>query len=78
MLSNADTRADVRALPPRMRVQFVYGDADIITTPEQNRSVASERPEASVHVLRGAGHAVYLEQPHAFNEAVLRFLTAMD
>jgi pimeloyl-ACP methyl ester carboxylesterase len=78
MLSNADTRADVRALPSRMQVQFVYGDADVITTPEQNRSVASERPEAPVHVLPGAGHALYLEQPHAFNAILLRHIAAAE
>lgn len=78
MLSNADTRADVRALPSWMQVQFVYGDADVITTPEQNRSVASERPEAPVHVLPGAGHALYLEQPHAFNAILLRHIAAAD
>lgn len=73
MLSGADTRADVSALPQEMRVQIVYGDADAITTPQQNQSVARERPQAAVHVLPGAGHALYLEQPEAFNAIVLRF-----
>jgi pimeloyl-ACP methyl ester carboxylesterase len=73
MLSGADTRADVRALPQAMRMQIIYGDADVITTPEQNQSVARERSQASVHVLPGAGHALYLEQPEAFNGLVLRF-----
>ncbi|MGQ0751226.1 MAG: alpha/beta fold hydrolase [Betaproteobacteria bacterium] len=76
MLSNADTRADVREMPAQMRVHFIYGDADAITTPEQNQSVAHERPRASVHVLRGAGHALHLEQPEAFNDALLRFITS--
>ena len=74
MLSNADTRADVAALPAEMRVQFIYGDADVITTPEQNRSVHRQRPGAPVHVLTGAGHACYIEQPEAFNELVLRWV----
>jgi pimeloyl-ACP methyl ester carboxylesterase len=78
LLSNADTRADVRALPAAMRVQFVYGDADVITTPEQNRSVAGERPGAPVHVLHGAGHALYLEQPEAFDAVLLRFIAAVN
>jgi pimeloyl-ACP methyl ester carboxylesterase len=76
MLSNADTRADVRALAPEVRVQFVYGDADVITTPEQNQSVHRERPGAPVHVLAGAGHALYLEQPEAFNNVVARWIAA--
>ena len=76
MLSNADTRADVRELPPEMRVQFIYGDADAITTPEQNQTVHRERPSAPVHVLPGAGHAIYIEQPEAFNAIVERFVIA--
>jgi pimeloyl-ACP methyl ester carboxylesterase len=76
MLSNADTRADVRALPSALRVQFVYGDADVITTPEQNRSVHRERPGAPVHVLAGAGHALYIEQPEAFDRILLQWLAA--
>ena len=73
MLSMADTRADVRQLPAGMRMQIIYGDADVITTPAQNRSVAAERPGVPVHVLSGGGHAVYLEQPAAFNELLLTF-----
>jgi pimeloyl-ACP methyl ester carboxylesterase len=74
MLSNADTCADVRALRADMRVQFIYGDADVITTPEQNQSVHRERPDAPVHVLPGAGHACYIEQPDTFNAIVSRWL----
>lgn len=75
MLSFADTRTDVSALAEGMRVQFIYGDADAITTPEQNRSVHRERPGAPVHVLPGAGHAIYLEQPDAFNALMRTFIS---
>jgi pimeloyl-ACP methyl ester carboxylesterase len=74
MLSNADTRADVRALASDLRVQFIYGDADAITTPEQNQSVHRERPGAPVHVLPGAGHALYIEQPEAFSTLVSQWV----
>jgi pimeloyl-ACP methyl ester carboxylesterase len=74
MLSNADTGADVRMLAPEPAVQFIYGDADVITTPAQNRSVHAERPGAPVHVIAGAGHAVYIEQPERFNELVLQWV----
>jgi pimeloyl-ACP methyl ester carboxylesterase len=76
MLSNADTRADVRALPSALRVQFIYGDADVITTPQQNRSGHEERPGAPVHVLAGAGHALYIEQPEAFDRLILQWVAA--
>ena len=74
MLPFADTCTDVSALAEGMRVQFIYGDADQITTPEQNRSVHCERPSAPVHVLPGAGHAIYLEQPEAFNALMRSFI----
>lgn len=74
MLSGADTRADVRELPAAMRMQIIYGDADVITTPAQNEGVARERPGVPVHVLGGGGHAVYLEQPAAFNALLLSFM----
>jgi pimeloyl-ACP methyl ester carboxylesterase len=45
----------------------------VITTPEQNQSVHVERPSAPVHVLPGAGHAIYVEQPEAFNVLVRGF-----
>jgi pimeloyl-ACP methyl ester carboxylesterase len=72
-LSMADTRADVRQLDKAMRVQFVYGEADVITPVEQNRSVHRERPDAPVHALPRTGHAPYVEQPAAFNRILLEF-----
>jgi len=74
MLSNADTRADLARLPPDMRVQIIYGDADVITTPEQNQAIAGARPGVRVHVVKGPGHALYIEQPEAFNRLLLEFM----
>ncbi len=76
MLSGADTRADVRQLSSGMRMQIIYGDADVITTPAQNQAVARERPGVPVHVLSGGGHAIYLEQPAALNALLLSFIQA--
>jgi pimeloyl-ACP methyl ester carboxylesterase len=72
-ISVADTRADVRQLDKAMRVQFIYGESDAITTPEQNRAVHRERPDAPVHALPRTGHAPYVEQPAAFNKILLEF-----
>jgi pimeloyl-ACP methyl ester carboxylesterase len=74
MLSAADTLDDLRALPPSLRAQIIYGDADVITPPAQNQSIARELPQAQAHVLSGAGHALYLEQPGAFNALLMAFL----
>jgi pimeloyl-ACP methyl ester carboxylesterase len=74
MLSQADLRADIARLPATMPVQVVFGDADVVTTPEANRSVASARPETPIHVVARGGHAVYLEKPTEFNEILSRFI----
>lgn len=66
MLSIADTRGDVAKLPTSLPVQFIHGDRDTVTPPQGVRDIASERPQAPVHLLQGAGHACYIEQPQAF------------
>jgi pimeloyl-ACP methyl ester carboxylesterase len=74
LLSGGDTRADVLRLRPDLPVQVIVGGADTITTPEQNRRVATACARASVHVIDGAGHAVYIEKPAEFNQLLRTFL----
>jgi pimeloyl-ACP methyl ester carboxylesterase len=76
MLSRGDAPADIARLAPGMAVQVIFGDADVITPPEANREAAAMRPQAPVHVIAGAGHAVYLEKPDAFNALLRRFAAA--
>ena len=73
MLAAADTRGDLELLPSVMLVQFVYGAADVVTTPQSIRSLAAARPGAPVHEIADAGHAVYLEKPQAFNACLRHF-----
>jgi pimeloyl-ACP methyl ester carboxylesterase len=73
LLSGGDTKSDVARLPAAMPVRFVWGDADLITTPESNRAIAAARPQAPVSVIAGAGHALYLEKPQEFNAILRRF-----
>ena len=74
MLAGGDIKADVTRLPTDMPVQFIYGDGDVITPPARNIEVASLRPGAPVHVVGGAGHAVYLERPEMFNSILTDFI----
>ena len=74
MLSTADVKADVRRLRADLPGQVIYGDADIITPPARNQEVAAGWPAAAVHVIPGAGHALYLEQPDTFNALLAAFL----
>jgi pimeloyl-ACP methyl ester carboxylesterase len=75
MLASGDIKADIPRLPADMAVQFLYGDGDVITPPARNIDVAALRPTAPVHVVKDAGHAVYLEQPAKFNSIVSDFVT---
>jgi pimeloyl-ACP methyl ester carboxylesterase len=74
MLSTADIEADIVRLPADLPVQIVYGEADVVTPPAKNREVAALRPGARVTAIPDAGHALYLEQPQAFNSIVAEFL----
>jgi pimeloyl-ACP methyl ester carboxylesterase len=74
MLSTGDIAADLGRLPAAVPRQVIFGDADVITPPERNREIAGRWPGAAVHVIAGAGHALYLEQPQAFNALLADFL----
>lgn len=76
MLSGGDLIADLEALAPDAPVQFMWGEEDVITPPAVNERAASARPLARRVALSRAGHACYLEQPAAFNAAILEFVTA--
>ena len=75
MLSTGDIKADVRALPSSLPGQVIYGDADVITSPERNRDVAAVWPGVAAHVIPRVGHALYLEQPDTFNALLAAFLS---
>jgi pimeloyl-ACP methyl ester carboxylesterase len=75
MLSTGDIKADLARISPTLRGQVIYGDADAITPPARIEDIAKSWPSAAVHVIPGAGHALYLEQPEAFNALLSRFLS---
>lgn len=52
----------------------VVGDQDTLTPPALSREMARRIPGARLTIIEGAGHLSNIEQPHAFNRAVLDFL----
>ncbi len=50
------------------------GDADRAVPPENARRLAERIPNAKLHLFEGAGHLCFIEQPEAFNQAVIDFL----
>jgi pimeloyl-ACP methyl ester carboxylesterase len=73
MLSTGDITADLARLPAALPIQIIVGQADVITPPAGNLEIAAAFPAASVHVIPGAGHALYLEKPEEFNRLVSDF-----
>ena len=73
MLSTGDITADLDRLSTALPIQIMVGQADVITPPESNLEIAAAIPAASVHVVPGAGHALYLEKPAEFNRLVSDF-----
>ncbi len=55
-------------------VLVVVGDEDTLTPPATSRELARRIPGARMTVIEGAGHLSNIEQPEAFNRAVLGFL----
>jgi 3-oxoadipate enol-lactonase len=53
---------------------IVVGDEDTLTPPALSRTMAERIPGARLTVIKGAGHLCNIEQPEAFNAAVLAFL----
>jgi pimeloyl-ACP methyl ester carboxylesterase len=73
MLSTGDITSDLARLPGGVPIQIVVGQADVITPPAGNLEIAAAIRAASVHVVPGAGHALYLEKPEEFNRLVSAF-----
>jgi pimeloyl-ACP methyl ester carboxylesterase len=73
MLSTGDITVDLARLRTGLPIQIIVGQADVITPPAGNLEIAAVFPAASVHVIPGAGHALYLEKPEVFNRLVSDF-----
>jgi len=69
-------RPDARDILARFGgpVLVVVGADDVLTPPAKARAMADLVPGAELVELSGAGHLANLEQPLAFNAALVRFL----
>lgn len=72
MLSGGDMLADITSIDPSLPAQVLVGEDDVITPPEANKRVAQARASIDYISIADAGHAVYIEQPEAFNSAIRR------
>ena len=69
-------RPDARDILARFGgpVLVVVGAEDVLTPPAKARAMADLVPGSEFVEIRGAGHLANLEQPAAFNAALVRFL----
>jgi 3-oxoadipate enol-lactonase len=58
----------------RTPTHIVVGDEDTLTPPALSRAMAARIAGARLTIIKGAGHLSNIEQPAAFNEAVLAFI----
>jgi pimeloyl-ACP methyl ester carboxylesterase len=68
---SADRTAYVRLKIP---VAMLWGDRDSITPPEQAHDLQTLLPQAALTILPGLGHIPQIEDPAAFNTALLNAL----
>jgi 3-oxoadipate enol-lactonase len=55
-------------------VLLLFGEEDALTPPEEGRRMARLLPDARLLLIPEAGHLSSLENPKAFNTALLGFL----
>ncbi|MFN3148128.1 MAG: alpha/beta fold hydrolase [Paracoccaceae bacterium] len=80
MLASGDLAGTVARLT--MRPSFIIGEGDVVTPRDQTDAAAGAWTRATgesppVEVIAGAGHAVPLQAPGAFAEALLKLVPAL-
>jgi 3-oxoadipate enol-lactonase len=72
-------REDALPLLPRITCPtlVVVGEQDQATPPAESRLIAESIPGAHLVIIPRAGHLANLEEPEAFNRALLRFLEGL-
>jgi pimeloyl-ACP methyl ester carboxylesterase len=61
---------------PTCPTLIVWGDSDRLSPPEGGRQLAASIPGSHFELIRNAGHMPQIEQPAAFHQIVLAFLSS--
>ena len=74
--SDREAKSADRAAYARMKkpVTILWGDKDTVTPPEQANDLKTLLPQATLIILPGLGHIPQIEDPAAFNDALLKAL----
>ena len=76
MAIRPDRRGDLARI--KVPTLVMVGEDDIISPPDEARSLAAAIPNARLEVIPAAGHMAPFENPDAANQAILRFLASLD
>jgi len=60
----------------RTPVLILSGEEDEMIKPEETQAMKDKLPSSRLEVIPRAGHLVNLEQPEAFDKAIVNFLKA--
>lgn len=55
----------------------LVGNEDVLIPPENSKIISERIPNARLRMIEGGGHQFLIEQPDAFNNAVLEFLKTL-
>jgi 3-oxoadipate enol-lactonase len=58
-------------------VLVIVGEDDLLTPPDESRSMARQLPNARLHVIAGAGHMSNMEALDEFNRALLEWTAGL-
>ena len=75
MMERPDSSAVIQQLA--VPILIIVGEEDVLTPPDDARSMAALNSKAQLAVLPRAGHLPGLEDPPAFNDVLLTFLSTL-
>lgn len=75
MLSSSDLLSDIATLRADIPLHVIYGLDDRITPPATNSEAAAARKGTRITPIADAGHAVYIEKPQEFSDALSAFIS---
>lgn len=75
LAARADSSATLREV--RVPALVVCGEEDVLTPPAESRALQAGLAHSRLRLIPRAGHLSNLEDPAAFNAALLEFLTAL-
>ncbi len=59
----------------RIKTMILYGSGDLLFPPQENLKMLQAIPDSTYSLIKDAAHSIHMEQPQAFTECVMDFLS---